>query len=228
MRKALLPMVASLLLCGVATAALIATNAHADQAATKKPVMVALATAPNLPLTAAPRGEDGGAMDAMPMDHEMMGGPGMGLARLCQDMVARRTGELAYLEAKLSLTSAQAPLYARWKSVMLDIAQKRSGECAAFPRRAAGEKRTLLDGMALEEKLLKARLADLEAERPALTALYNALNPEQQAELGRAARHKMAGRMHLMMGMMNRPGMMGHAMGRGPDGPGAPPPPPAQ
>ena len=42
MRKALLPMIASLALCGAATAALIATNAHAEQSGTK-PVMMAAA-----------------------------------------------------------------------------------------------------------------------------------------------------------------------------------------
>ncbi len=42
MRKALLPMIASLALCGAATVALIATNAHAEQSG-RKPVMLAAA-----------------------------------------------------------------------------------------------------------------------------------------------------------------------------------------
>ena len=43
MRKALVPMLASLALCGGATVALIASNAHA-QPEGKKPMMVALVT----------------------------------------------------------------------------------------------------------------------------------------------------------------------------------------
>lgn len=228
MRKALLPMIASLALCGAATIALVATNARAEQSP-KKPMMVAMAAAPAFSLeTAAPPAEGGDMMPGMDMHMDR----GAMLQRLCKDMVARKTGELAYLESKLTLTPAQAPLFARWKGAMLDIAQKHADECAALPARKAGERHDLLDGMAMEEKMLKIRLADLEAERPSLSALYVALTPEQKMELGRAARHKMAGRMHMMMGMMGRPGgMMGHPpMGRGPDGapmggPGAPPPP---
>ena len=43
MRKALFPMIASLALCGAATAALVATNARAEQGG-RKPVMIALVT----------------------------------------------------------------------------------------------------------------------------------------------------------------------------------------
>ena len=44
------------------------------------------------------------------------------------------------------------------------------------------------DMMSREEDRLKERLADIEAERPALEALYNALSPEQRMELVRAGR----------------------------------------
>jgi hypothetical protein len=232
MRKALLPMIASLALCGAATVALVATTARAEQSP-RRPVMMAMATAPVFSMeTAAPPAEGGGPdmgpgmMPGMDMPHE-----GAMRARFCKDMVARQTGELAYLESKLALNATQAPLYARWKGVMLDLAGKHQAECLHMPARKAGERPTMLDGMAMEEKLLKIRLSDLEAERPALSALYAALTPEQKMELGMAARHKMEGRMHMMMGMMgprDGMGMMGHPLGRGPDGPGAPPPPPPQ
>jgi hypothetical protein len=238
MRKALVPMLASLALCGAATIALVATTAKAEQSP-KHPVMLALATPPVLTMDTAAPPTDGGP-DGMGMGPGMM--PGMDgpmggtmMPRLCKDMVARQTGELAYLESKLALTASQAPLYARWKGVELEIAQKHATECLAMPARKAGERPTMLDGMAMEEKMLKMRLANLEAERPALTALYGALTPEQKMELGRAARHKMEGRMHMMMGMMGPHDGMGPGMmerhGRGPDGPYGhmgPPPPPAQ
>ena len=230
MRKAIFPLIASLALCGAATVALVATNARAEQSP-RRPVMMALATAPSFTLdTAAPPAEGGGPgmgsgmMPGMDMPHDaMMDDHGAMRTRMCKDMVARQTGELAYMEAKLALTPAQAPLYARWKGVMLDIARKHQSECAQMPMmHKSGMRPDMLEGMAMEEKMLKIRLADLQAERPTLSALYAALTPEQKTELGQAARHKMAGRMHMMMGMM------GHPMGRGPDGPGTPPPPPAQ
>ncbi|HSS14338.1 MAG TPA: hypothetical protein VLL04_10610, partial [Rhizomicrobium sp.] len=79
----------------------------------------------------------------------------------------------------------------------------------------------------LEEELLKRRLSDIQAERPALAALYAALTPAQKEEFGEA------GSMHMMMGMMDRPhpGMGPGPMGRGPMGQrpiGQPPGPPQQ
>ena len=77
-----------------------------------------------------------------------------------------------------------------------------------------------------EEVMLKRRLADIEAERPSLTAFYAALNPEQKREFGQAAMRAMGGRLHMMMGMMgHRPGPMG-PMGHGPMGDAPPPAPP--
>jgi hypothetical protein len=224
MRKAIFPLIASLALCGAATGVLVTTNARAEQSP-KRPVMMALATAPSFTMDAAAPPAEGGSPEMAPgmdMPHDGMMSGAM-RTRMCKDMVARQTGELAYMEAKLALTPAQAPLFARWKGVMLDIAQKHQGECAQMPMmHKSGARPDMLEGMAMEEKMLKIRLADLQAERPTLSALYTALTPEQKTELGQAARHKMAGRMHMMMGMM------GHPMGRGPDGPGAPPPPPAR
>jgi hypothetical protein len=238
MRKAIFPLIASLALCGAATGALVATNARAEQSP-KRPVMMALATAPSFTMdTAAPPAEGGGpdmapgAMPGMDMPMDKMAGHGAMRARMCKDMVARQTGELAYLESKLALTPAQAPLYARWKGVMLDIAQKHQGECAQMPMMHKGGTRPdMLEGMAMEEKMLKIRLADLQTERPTLSALFAALTPEQKSELGQAARHKMQGRMHMMMGMMDRPDGMGPGgmgpggrMGHPPMDHGAPPP----
>ncbi|HEY4075859.1 MAG TPA: Spy/CpxP family protein refolding chaperone [Rhizomicrobium sp.] len=237
MRKALLPMIASLALCGTATAALIATNARAEQS-THKPVMVAL-VAPNEMAVAGPH-----AMQAAPPSE--MGGPSpeamhdMAVRReqFCKDMYARRVGELAYFEAKLSLTTAQAPLFDHWKQSSLDVAKRHSGECGTGERHAKGGKMpTLIDRMAQREDRLKHRLADLESERPALEALYNSLNPQQRTELthsigrlemarGMMGRYMMGHRM--MMGMMGGP--RGPEMGRGRMTPmGAPSaPPPAQ
>ena len=143
MRKALLPMIASLALCGAATGALIATNARAAQSP-KKPVMVAMVTTPSLGMTAAPGPNGGpppGMMDAPgdmgggamhgPMDGKMGERMQAHMAQMCKDMVAHKIGELAFLEAKLALTPAQTSAFTRWKQVSLEIAQRHSGECSS-------------------------------------------------------------------------------------------------
>jgi hypothetical protein len=251
MRKALLPMIASLALCGAATGALIATNARAASVP-KKPVMVAMVTSPSLMTDAAPPSEGG-----MPGDMMMDAPPGeMGggmngkmsehfkarMAQMCKDMYAHKVGELAFEETRMALTPAQASAFTHWKQVSLDIAKRHSGECearigkmearfAAKDGKKMHERPSPVDRMAREEDMLKNRLADLQAERPALEALYNALTPDQRRELG----HPGMGGRGMMMGMMHRPGMGpmgGPGMGPGPMGPhgagDAPPPPPVQ
>ena len=157
MRRTLLPMVACLALSATATAALI-VNAQAEQA-TRRPVMVAQAGAPRAPMD---RGREPS----------------------CSDIYADRAGEMAYLESRLSLNANQAPLFARWKQVALDIARRNQADCTAYQRNA-NRMPTLLDGLAEEENMLKNRLSDLQQERPVLEAFYRALSPSQRDQLER-------------------------------------------
>jgi hypothetical protein len=234
MRKALLPMIASLALCGAATGALIATNAHAEQSG-RKPVMLGVVAQDALSGgdTAAPV-QDGGPSP------EMMRDRAAHRAQFCTVMYAHKVGELAFLEARLSLSGNQQPLFDHWKQVNLDVAKQRESDCTTgHEHHRPGERPNVVDRLNREETMLKKRLADIDAEKPTLTAFYESLSPQQKEEFGRAAMHRMEGRMHMMMGMMgHRPGM-GGPMGRGPMGgpPGpmgtgpmgnAPPPPPAQ
>ena len=161
--------------------------------------------------------------------------------QICRDLYAGKVGELAFLEAKLSLDAKQAPLFARWKQASLDIAKQHESDCAGKADRRAdlrGHRPNAVDRMSLEEDLLKKRLADIAAERPALTALYNALTPDQKEEFSRGDMRHMP--LHMMIGMMDHPhpgmGMMRHGLMGGPGGPQGgpgpmppePPPPPAQ
>lgn len=228
MRKALLPMLASLALCGAATAALIATNARAEQSA-RKPVMLALTGqgSPSSTQTAAASPEAGAAP-------QMIGDRSARRAQFCKDMYARRVGELAFLEAKLSLAPNQVSLFDHWKQASLTIAKQHEDACVGRQQLKPGrQEHSLVDRLAKEETMLKSRLADLDAEKPSLIALYDSLTPAQKQEFGFAAMHGRRGRMPMMMGMMahpHSPGMEGR-MGRGPmGGPGAMddvPPPPA-
>jgi hypothetical protein len=218
MRKALLPLIASLALCGTATAALIATNARADQTV-RRPVMIAQAG----PSDASHA--EGGPPDMQ----DGMREDGAHRAEMCKEMYAHKVGELAFLEAKLSLSAGQAPLFAHWKEASLDIAKRRETDCASHDRRASLQHPSVVDRLTLEEDLLKKRLADIQAERPALVAFYDSLTPAQKEEFCRRDMRRMAGRMHMMMGMMGRPhpDMGPDRMEHGPMGE-APPPPPAQ
>jgi len=194
MRKALLPMIGVLVLCGAATIALVATNARAAQDG-RKPMMIAL-MAPDMArrTTAAPPPESGSPRGVMREG---------GREQICRDVYAGKVCELAFLEAKLSLDARQAPLFARWKQASLEIAKQNEGDCAG-PRRDL-RRPSVVDRMTLEEDLLKKRLADIQAERPSLTALYNALTPAQKEEFSRPRR--MPGRFNVMFGMLDHPGM---------------------
>jgi hypothetical protein len=214
MRKALLPMIGVLVLCGAATIALVATNARAAQDG-RKPMMIAL-MAPDMArrTTAAPPPESGSPRGVLREG---------GREQICRDVYAGKAGELAFLEAKLSLDARQAPLFARWKQASLEIAKQNEGDCAG--RRRDLRRPSVVDRMTLEEGLLKKRLADIRAERPALTALYNALTPAQKDEFSHSGAHHMPGRFNVMFGMLDRPHPGIEMMRQGPmNGPmGGPP-----
>jgi hypothetical protein len=209
MRKALIPALVSLALCGAATVTLVATNARA-QTAPRKPVMVALVApgtilAQNAPMQANDRD--------MPSPAEMTAQ----FKQMCQDQYARQAGRMAYLEARLNLTASEQPLFARWKGIKLDIAKRQSADCGQHIARPDRKLSTPVERMSREQDMLKKRLAELDAERPALAALYDALVPKQREALSGDGR------------MMARGGMMDRGMMRqGPMemGDRLPPPPP--
>lgn len=153
----------------------------------------------------------GGRDMRMPGPAEMA----MHMKQMCQDHYARQVGRMAYLETRLNLSQTEQPLFARWKDVKLGIAKRRSTDCGQRPAHQDHARRSPVEGMSREEDMLKKRLADLDAERPVLAALYGALTPAQR-EMLRPRHAMMAGGMgHRMMGR----GMM--EMG---DHPSAPPP----
>ena len=230
MRKTLIPMLASLALCGAATTAMVMSTAHA-QPSPHKPMMLAQADT----ATPARRGFNRPA----PADMAAR------MKEMCQDQVARETGRLAYLETRLDLTSGEQPLFQRWKDATLGVARRHADQCnqqvterlaqrQAAPQgqssqapRNARPAANPTDKMAREEDRLKQRLADIEAVRPALDAFTNALSPTQKMELARAdgggSRNMMRRpRFASAMGQRGPRGPMGGPPGLG--GPGAPPP----
>jgi hypothetical protein len=176
-------MLASLALCGAGTAALIASNGRA-QASPRKPVMVALLGDPlmaqNLPDT--PPNASGASRDFAPDPRQF-----------CDERYAGEVGRMAYLETRLHLSDAEQPLFAHWKEVRLDSAKRQASDCAARTG-ADPDRADPVVRMSREEAILKQRIADLDAERPAFATLYAALAPDQRQTL--APPRPMMGRDH--------------------------------
>jgi hypothetical protein len=213
MRKALIPMLASLALCGAATVALVATNARA-QSSPRKPVMVALVAPGAMLAQNTPSGPARDEMRGMPGAAEMAAR----MKQMCDDHYAREVGRMAYLETRLNLTQPEQPLFARWKGVKLDIAKRRTADCGQRMAHRERKMSTPVERMSREQDMLKKRLADLDAERPVLAALYDTLTPQQREALSPRGRRMMAG------GMMERGMMRQGPMEMGDH----PPPPPPQ
>ncbi|HEX2590277.1 MAG TPA: Spy/CpxP family protein refolding chaperone [Rhizomicrobium sp.] len=161
-------------------------------------------------------------------------------AQMCSDMYAHEVGQLAFLETKLSLSPAQTGAFNAWKGVKLLEAKEHSAKCSTMVMPDRDHPPSPLDHMAREEQMLKARLASLQTERPALTTLYNALNDTQKKEFAMAGMRMHGGPIHHgwfghgpggRMGDHGGP-MGGHGPDGGPgmmrdhDGDGPPPPPP--
>jgi hypothetical protein len=205
MRKALIPMLASLALCGAATVALVATNARA-QTNPRKPVMVALVAPGTMLAQNMPSGPPRGEMRDMHMPNSAEMAARM--KQMCEDHYASEVGRMAYLETRLNLTQPEQPLFARWKGVKLDIAKRRTTDCGQRMAHRDRKMSTPVERMSREQDMLKKRLTDLDAERPVLAALYDALTPQQREALSPRGPH-MAG------GMMERGMMRGGPMEMG-------------
>ena len=103
----------------------------------------------------------------------------------CMDRLARHAARLAYVETKLDLTAQQQPLWDKVQSAAQTEEQKERQLCASLK---PGTESTMLDRMDRMQQFLSARLEGLQAAKPAVQALYQALTPEQQAILNRPFR----------------------------------------
>jgi hypothetical protein len=146
-------------------------------------------------------------------------------AQRCSDFYAHAVGGLAYLETRLALTDNQKPLFERWKHVKLESAKAHADECGTMMPRDMDA--SIIDRLKMHEKMMKSRLADLQAQMPSLEALVASLSDEQKHVLERT--HDMFGGrgMHGMHGMMGQR-HHGHGDGRDNDDDNDAPAPPAQ
>jgi hypothetical protein len=150
---------------------------------------------PDQPKAAPAHDGEGGGAAAMPMSGGgMHGGPmmmhhmmmhrmmmersGRDPQQRCIDRLAWRAARRAYVETKLDLTAAQRPLWDKVQSAAQTAEQKERQLCNALK---VGEPGSLLDRMDRKRQFLSAELAGIEAAKPALQSLYQALTPEQRA-----------------------------------------------
>lgn len=142
------------------------------------------------------RGEGGPGMRGWGMHeggmHEggMHGGRGMMMHRnpqeRCEERLAWRAAMRAYTEAKLDLTSDQRPLWDRIQNIAQTEQQKERQLCATLKPRA---ETTMLDRLDRMQQFLSTRLEALQAAKPAVQALYQALSPEQRTVFDHPFRH---------------------------------------
>ena len=96
----------------------------------------------------------------------------------CEERLAWRAAMRAYTESKLDLTPEQHPLWDKVESIAQSEQQKERQLCAALKPR---DETTALDRLDRMQQFLSARLEALQAAKPAVQALYQALTPEQRA-----------------------------------------------
>lgn len=96
----------------------------------------------------------------------------------CEERLAWRAAMRAYTEAKLDLTPEQRPLWDRVQSIAQTEQQKERQLCAGLKPH---DETTVLDRLDRMQQLLSTRLEALQAAKPAVQALYQALSPEQRA-----------------------------------------------
>ncbi|UYN96648.1 MAG: Spy/CpxP family protein refolding chaperone [Enhydrobacter sp.] len=109
---------------------------------------------------------------------------------MCQEQVARRVGNRAYLKTRLDLKPEQMAAWTAFETAADEAAAKSKARCATLPDDIMNVA-SFADRMALREDAMKARLDAFQTVRPSLEALYAVLTPEQQAlfERPRGRRH---------------------------------------
>lgn len=112
---------------------------------------------------------------------------------VCLDMAARRIGERAYIKARLELKPEQMAAWNAFEKAADEASSKSMARCATLPTEMK-ERPDFLQRLTMEEDAMKARIATIEAVKPTLTTLYNALTAEQKAVFNRP-RTTMAGMM---------------------------------
>ena len=131
---------------------------------------------------------------------------------MCLDHLARRIGTRTYMKVKLELKPEQMAAWDAFAKAAEGADTRETARCNALPAELK-ERPTAIDRLTMQEGAMKARLERIEAVKPSMTALYNALSPEQKTVLDGPMSGMMGGGM-MGPGMMGGGGMNGGGMGR--------------
>jgi hypothetical protein len=114
---------------------------------------------------------------------------------MCEEHIARRIGNRAYLKSRLDLKPEQVTAWNTFEKAADEASVKEKAKCASLPTEMKTPP-SFADRFTRREERMKTRLESLEAVKPSLMALYAMLTPEQKA-------------------ILDRPMMGGHHRGRG-------------
>jgi hypothetical protein len=105
-------------------------------------------------------------------------------AAMCSDRYAHAFGKVAFLQAKLGITDKQQDAWNAFAKSETDGAAQERDACLA-QKLPSDTPPSALDQEANLEKILSAKLAQLQASRPALENLYKVLDSDQKEEFDR-------------------------------------------
>jgi len=120
---------------------------------------------------------------------------------MCLDMAARRIGDRAYIKARLELKPEQVTAWNAFEKAADEASAKSMARCQTLPTEMK-ERPAYLERLTMEEDMMKARIATIEAVKPSLTALVGVLTADQKAILDRPR----VGPGHHGAAAMGRPG----------------------
>ena len=112
---------------------------------------------------------------------------------LCEDHLAHMAAKMAYVEAKLSLTDAQKPLFAKWHQAVYDAATTQKTACLAEAPPKPDSKPTVIEREQRAEARLSSELQMLQSTRPTLQAFYDSLTDAQKDSFNRMHQEHMHG-----------------------------------
>lgn len=102
---------------------------------------------------------------------------------ICLDGLAREAAMRGYVEVKLDLTAAQRPLWQHVADAAKTADEARRDLCQKLPASIEARPPTWPQALALQQEMLAARLVELQQVQPAVSALYDALTPDQRLSL---------------------------------------------
>ncbi len=103
----------------------------------------------------------------------------------CQDIVARRIGNRAYIKARLELKPEQVPVWSAFEKAADEVSAKENAKCTALPADLK-TRPNFADRLNMQEDMMKTRLESIQAVKPSMLALYAALTPDQKTVFDRS------------------------------------------